>query len=130
MVINPLENRGQGSGEGRILIRDGEKERRILELLERNSFVKTEGGFFLADEEQEFDFLYHVLPELEKLVHVFGTTAVKLRLHPLSVRPAVKVDVDERTDWLEFQFEMDGIPEAEIRRIIQARRKAKIPPAA
>ncbi|BFH68240.1 hypothetical protein J27TS7_30890 [Paenibacillus dendritiformis] len=120
MVINPLEGREQTGGEGRILLRDGEKERRILELLERNSFVKTEGGLFLADEEQEFDFLYQVLPELEKLVHVFATTAVKLRLHPGPVRPAVKVDVDERTDWLEFQFEMDGIPEAEIRRIIQS----------
>ncbi|PZM64682.1 DEAD/DEAH box helicase [Paenibacillus dendritiformis] len=120
MVINPLEGRGQMSGEGRILLRDGEKERRILELLERNSFVKTEGGFFLADEEQEFDFLHHVMPELEKLVHVFATTAVKLRLYPGSVRPAVKVEVDERTDWLEFRFEMDGIPESEIRRIIQS----------
>jgi superfamily II DNA or RNA helicase len=118
IVINPLEGHGQSRGTDRILLRDGDRERRILELIERCPFGKTEGGYFMDDEEAQYDFLYHTIPQLEKLVEVYATSAVKERLHTGHSAPKVRVDVDERTDWLQFQFDLNGIPESDIRHVL------------
>ncbi|WP_047152090.1 DEAD/DEAH box helicase [Aneurinibacillus tyrosinisolvens] len=120
IVINPLEGHDQKRSIDRILMRDGERERRILELMEQSLFSKTEGGYFMHDEEAEYDFLYHVVPQLEKLVEVYATSAVKIRLHTGHTTPKVTVDIAERPDWLEFQFDMDGIPEADIRKLLES----------
>ncbi|MBW7455650.1 DEAD/DEAH box helicase, partial [Paenibacillus sepulcri] len=120
IVINALEGTGEKRGEGRILMRDGELEGQILSLMEQSAFTRTEAGYFMDDEEAEYEFLYHVIPLLEKLLQVYATTAVKTRLHTGHVPPKIRVELDERTDWLEFTFDMDGIPEADIRNLVQA----------
>lgn len=121
IIINPLEGNDQKHGTDRILMRDGEQERRILELLEQSAFAKTEGGYFMEDEEEgEYDFLYHVVPQLEKLLQVYATSAVKERLHTTHAAPKVTADVDERIDWLELRFNMDGIPETDIRNLLKS----------
>ncbi|MVP01883.1 DEAD/DEAH box helicase [Paenibacillus lutrae] len=120
IVINPLESPGQRRGEGRILMRDGDQETRILELMEEASFAKTEAGYFLNGEEEEYDFLYHIVPQLEKLVRIYATSAVKSRIYNSPAPPKVRVNVDERTDWLDFRFEIAGIPENEIRSLMKS----------
>ncbi|MBU7314806.1 DEAD/DEAH box helicase [Paenibacillus oleatilyticus] len=120
IVLNPLVEGKTQRGEGRILVRDGEKERAILELMEQSAFVKTESGYFLDGEDEEYEFMYRVLPQLEKLVEVYATSAVKVRLHTGHVPPKIRVDVDERIDWLEIKFDIDGIPEAEIRKVLKS----------
>ncbi|MBD2868913.1 DEAD/DEAH box helicase [Paenibacillus arenilitoris] len=120
IVINPLESGDRKRGSDRILVRDGEKERRILDLMERCPFAKTESGYFMEEEEAEFDFLHHVVPELEKLLTVYATSAVKVRVVTKHAPPKIVVDVDERTDWLEFKFSMDGIPESEVRSLLKS----------
>ena len=75
----------------------------------------------MDDEAAEYDFMYHIVPQLEKLLQVYATTAVKARLITGHVHPKVTVEVDEqRTDWLEFRFDMDGIPESEIRNLLKS----------
>ncbi|RAP74653.1 DEAD/DEAH box helicase [Paenibacillus montanisoli] len=120
LVINPLETESEGRTNGPILIRDGERERQILALMEGASFAKTEAGYFLGDEESEYHFLYHVVPQLEKLLTVHATSAVRTRIHTGSVPPIVKVQFNERTNWLDFKFDIEGIPEAEIRKLLKS----------
>ncbi|CAG7619202.1 SNF2 helicase associated domain-containing protein [Paenibacillus allorhizosphaerae] len=120
IVVNPLDAAGSGRGEGRILMRDGEREAQILYLMEQSDFAQTESGYFLDDEDAEYEFLYHTVPQLEKLADIYATTAVKERLYVGNTPPKVTVNVDERTDWLEFKFDLDGIPEAEIRKLLQS----------
>ncbi|WHX50766.1 DEAD/DEAH box helicase [Paenibacillus woosongensis] len=120
IVFNPLAPHDERRGESRIIMRDGDKEAQILSLMETGLFAQTESGYFLDDEDDEYEFLYRVLPELEKLVHVYATSAVKARLYTEHEPPQIRIDVDERTDWLEFKFEMQGIPEAEIKNILSA----------
>ncbi|BBI35794.1 DEAD/DEAH box helicase [Cohnella abietis] len=120
IIINPLEATGHRHQTDRILMRDGDKENQILELMDQGNFAKTESGYFMEDEDSEYDFLYHIVPLLEKLLQVYATTAVKARLYVGNAPPKIKVDVDERTDWLEFRFEMEGIPENEIRYLIRS----------
>ncbi|NRF91737.1 SNF2 helicase associated domain-containing protein [Paenibacillus frigoriresistens] len=120
IVINPLEGNEQRRGTDRILMRDGDQERRILDLMEQSAFAKMEEGYFMDGEDEEYEFLYHVVPQLEKLVSVYATSAVKIRLLTGHAPPIVKVDVDERTDWLEFKFSMEGISETEIRKLLKS----------
>ena len=120
IIINPLEGNEQRRGTDRILMRDGDQERRILELMEQSAFAQMEEGYFMDSEDEEYEFLYHVVPQLEKLVTVYATSAVKTRLLTGHSPLIVKVDVDERTDWLEFKFDMEGIPESEIRKLLKS----------
>jgi superfamily II DNA or RNA helicase len=120
IVINPLEGIGQKRGTDRILMRDGDQEGRILELMEQSSIAKTESGYFMDDEETEYLFLYHIVPQLEKLLEVYATSAVKARLHTGHAPPKVKVELDERTEWLEFKFDMEGISESDIRNLLKS----------
>jgi len=120
IVLNPLEPAQHHRGADRILMRDGEQERRVLELMEQSGFVQTEAGYFMDDEETEYEFLYRTMPRLEQLVEVYATSAVKARLYVKHAPPRISVDIDERTDWLEIRFDMSGIPEADIRRLLQS----------
>ncbi|WPS85928.1 DEAD/DEAH box helicase [Brevibacillus halotolerans] len=120
IIINPLETTSRKRDTDPILMRDGDQERRILELMENSSFVQTEAGYFMDDEEAEYEFLYHVIPVLEKLLKVYATTAVKVRLHTGHTPPKITVDVDERMQWLEFNFDMAGIPDSDIRKLLKS----------
>ncbi|MFC0272818.1 SNF2 helicase associated domain-containing protein [Metabacillus herbersteinensis] len=118
-VINPLESRERRAGS--ILIRDVEKEDEILKLMEESLFAKTDEGYYLHNEELEYEFLYHVVPKLQNLVKLYATTAVRNRIFKGNARPQIRVRIKkERTDWLEFKFEMDGIPEKHIRDVLLA----------
>ncbi|QHT59052.1 helicase SNF [Paenibacillus lycopersici] len=120
LVINPLEpERERGIG-GPILMRDGERERQILALMEGASFAKTEAGYFLGDEEREYHFLQHVVPQLEKLLTVHATSAVRTRILVGSTPPSVALTLNERTNWLDVKFDIAGIPESEIKAVLKA----------
>lgn len=121
-VIYPLEETRAPQHPRHIIIRDMETERQIIELIESSPFAKTEAGYFMSDEEAEFDFLYTVLPQLEKRMKVYATTAVKVRLQSRETLPRVKVHVSatERMNWLEFRLNMGWIPETEIRELVKS----------
>ncbi|WP_163100089.1 DEAD/DEAH box helicase [Peribacillus alkalitolerans] len=119
LVIHPLEDRDQPSRS--LILRDEEKEVEILQLMEDSLFAKTDGGYFLHNEELEYEFLYHTLPKLQKLVQIYATSAVRNRIFRENAPPKIRVKVNkERTNWLEFKFEMDGIPDKQIRELLVA----------
>ncbi|WP_281272500.1 DEAD/DEAH box helicase [Paenibacillus taihuensis] len=122
LIINPLEADKDVTNRagGLILVRDGETERRILALMEEAGFAKTEAGYFMEDEETEYQFLYHIVPQLEKLLTVHATSAVRTRIHTGGPPPKVSIKMNERTHWLEFEFDISGIPETEIRRLLRS----------
>ncbi len=120
MIINPLIADKRSRKSDRILIRDGEHERQIMALMEESKFARTEEGFFMEDEESEFEFLYELVPRLERLLTIHATTAVKTRIVAKHAPPSIRVNIDERTDWLEFKFSMEGVADAEIRKLVEA----------
>ncbi|RIW34704.1 helicase SNF [Bacillus salacetis] len=119
ITINPLEEKEIPTGN--LLVRDTQKEKEILAIMEESAFAKTEGGYILHNEELEYEFLYYMVPKLKKLAGIYATTAVRNRIHRGPSRPHIRVKVKrERMNWLEFKFEMDGIPEREIYELLQA----------
>lgn len=119
VVINPLD--GRQPKVGSMIIRDIEKEEEILNIMKESQFIQTESGYYIQNEELEYNFLHHQLPKLHQLVQVYATTAVRLRILPKTTVPKIKVrHYRERTHWLEFTFSIDGIPEEEIKDVLAA----------
>lgn len=119
LLLNPLEN--NYLVESALLVREKGKEQAILQIMEDSQFATTDEGYFMQNEELEFEFLYNALPRLQELTQVYATTAVRNRIFKGTAHPKIKVKVKkERTNWLEFKFEMTGIPEQEIRDLLQA----------
>ncbi|WP_347549119.1 SNF2 helicase associated domain-containing protein [Pseudalkalibacillus hwajinpoensis] len=120
VVIQPLESREVPTGP--MIIRDIEKEEKILKLMDESGFSKTDGGYHMQNEALEYEFLYHVVPKLQKMVQLYATTAVRNRLVRKETHPAIRVKHKkrERTNWLEFKFEMDGISDNQIQEVLAA----------
>lgn len=118
-IIQPLENRDIPTGP--MVIRDIEKEDEILRIMDDSGLSKTEGGYYLHNEELEYEFLYHIVPKLQPHCQIYATTAIRNRILPKSEHPKIRVKIKkERTNWLEFKFEMKGIADQEIREILGA----------
>ncbi|MGN1401590.1 MAG: SNF2 helicase associated domain-containing protein [Bacillus sp. (in: firmicutes)] len=118
IVINPFEPEPDVKA---LLIREEEKEDMLLELMDNSGFAKTEGGFYLQNEELEYHFLHHVVPKIQPLAQIFATTAIRNRIFRGNARPIIKIRLKrERTNWLEFKFTMDGIPDHEIRDVLHS----------
>ncbi|GIQ69121.1 helicase SNF [Xylanibacillus composti] len=122
VIFNPLEDKQRQPDSPLVVLRDLEQEQRILDLIEQCPFMKTESGYVMSEEEAEFDFLYNVVPQLEKLLKVYATTAVKVRVLKKSAVPKADVHVSpaERINWLEFRIHMGWIPETEIRSLVKS----------
>ena len=119
VVIQPLESRETPIGP--MIIRNHEKEDEILELMEHSGFTITEGGYYMQNEELEYEFLYHTAPKLQQLAQVYATTAVRTRIVRENAFPKIRVKVaKDRTDWLEFKFEMDGIGDKHIKEMLRS----------
>ncbi|WP_342512427.1 DEAD/DEAH box helicase [Sporosarcina sp. FSL K6-1522] len=119
IVMNPLTEGDLPTGS--VLVRDLEKEGDILALMKESAFTENDEGYLLHNEQLEYEFLQHILPKLQKLVKVYATTAIKNRIFRGHARPRIRVkSQEERTNWLEFKFEMEGIPNKQIREILEA----------
>ena len=84
----------------------------------------------MNDEDAEYDFLYHTIPELEKSLVVYATTAVKERVLTEPMGAKVRVEVDERTDWLELKFDMEGFGKPKSGKSSNRLKKTQISPVA
>lgn len=70
--INPFSSKGNiDLGTGKILLRDMETERAIMSLLELGDFKVADGGFYLEEEEEIFDFLKDVIPQLQNYCEIY-----------------------------------------------------------
>jgi len=119
IILNPLETREPPTNT--LLIRDLEKEYDILRLMEEAMFSQTEEGYYLQNEELEYDFLHYLVPKLQKLTQIYATTAVRSRLFKENVKPQIRIKMKkERINWLEFKFEIEGFVDKQIKEILEA----------
>ncbi|CAM3756293.1 DEAD/DEAH box helicase [Cohnella lubricantis] len=119
--INPLRpdsGRDLAAGD-RILLRDVEKEGKIMSLIERANFKYNGSELYLDDEDELYRFQFRLLPQLEKLTRVTATEVMKTALLQPLAQPKLTIDVDAHTQWLEVSFDMEGIDEEEIRDILR-----------
>lgn len=123
--LNPFAAQPGVDTGNRILVRDWERERAILGLLEKTAFINSSGTLHLHREEDIYDFIAHVLPDLHQWAEIYYADSFRR----MQVRSATAVTggvrLNEEKGLLEFSFTVDDIDQAELPGIFQALREKK-----
>ncbi|MFD0672929.1 SNF2 helicase associated domain-containing protein [Cohnella sp. GCM10027633] len=120
IVIRPLPRSDtQTSRPDVILMRDVEREHRIMSLIERAAFKFNGKDVYLDQEDDIYDFLFGLLPLLANDVAIYSTASVKDITRAEEYRPKARLDVDPHTEWLEVSFDMEGMDTEEIQKLLR-----------
>lgn len=114
-VLNFFENNTE-----KIVIRDTEKEDRILQAINKLNFLnKTKKFIFNGDDEELYNFLVEGYKEIEELGEVYYSDRFKSRR--VYKTPSINAGVKNREDgYLDFSFEIEDIPTKEYNKILAA----------
>ncbi|RDW20445.1 DEAD/DEAH box helicase [Oceanobacillus chungangensis] len=117
-LIDPFSGRKQGDV---IIIRDVEKEQQIMQLIEHANFHYNGKDLYIeADEEEMYDFLYYVMPLLDDYVELFMTAEIHHLIVENDPAPSTSVRLESTTNLLEIGFNIDGVDDSEINKILDA----------
>lgn len=117
-TINPFSPQQIDTGD-KILVRDIEGERSLMDLLEQTGFTVRGDGLHLDDEDKIFELFAEVTPKLQQMAEVFysdrlGRTAVVSRPIP---RGRVSMTAG---NLLEVDFELEGVVREELADVLLA----------
>ncbi|GAA0437812.1 DEAD/DEAH box helicase [Lentibacillus halophilus] len=116
--IDPFNGREDDDG---IIIRDVEKERTIMNLIEYAYFHYNGKQLYIeADETTLYDFLYHVLPVLDNYLELFITSDIRQLIVDHQSSPSTSVQLESSSNLLEIGFNIQGIDESEVDRVLDA----------
>lgn len=126
MAINPFSaNEKKEKGNNQILLRDIEKERKIMDLLEYGDFKVENGGFYLEEEEQIFDFINDIIPKLQDYCEIYYSESFKNIGIVGSQSLSGEMRISSDLDMLEFHFDIEGIDVSELDNIFKALKEKK-----
>ncbi len=120
IIITPLPQKAMTNARADvILMRDLDRENRIMALIERSAFKFNGKDVYLDQEDDIYDFLYDILPQLGDDVEIYATNSVKTVMHTVEYQPKARLDVDVGTNWLEVSFDMEGMDEQDIQNLLR-----------
>ena len=109
----------------KIIIRDMQKERKILSIFEGSEFKVNRDVIYLQDDDKIFEFIYSILPQLRELAEIFYSDQFK----NITVRDSAPfsggVRLNEDSDLLEFSFHCDDIDTEELKNIFSSLHEKK-----
>ncbi len=123
IVIDAMSGSTQDpEGEDRIVVRDLDRERAMMEWFENAAFRYNGKVLHIDDEEAIFYFIYYLLPELQAdpAVMVYVTDQVQPMLTHRTFSPRARFDLGSGFDWLEVTFAVDDLDPNEIRDLLAA----------
>src|SRR5699024_5107239 len=108
--------------EKMIIIRDVAKERHIMDLIEQANFHYNGKELYLKmdDDEEIYDFLYTILPDLDHYAELFLTSEIQNMIVEHEPMPSATVNVESGANLLEIGFDITGVDEEEVSELIQA----------
>lgn len=125
IMIDPLKDDMPEIDTNQILIRDIEKEQTIMNHIEQAAFKFNGHELYLNDEEQIFTFLYDFMPHLEDDLDIYMTNQVKQFLIEEQNLPNVRIEFDSSENFLEVNFDIANIDDAEIHNILHSIQEKK-----
>lgn len=118
--VDPFSPKPTDSSKERILIRDAERERNIIGLLEKAEFKIRKDLVYLEEEEKIFDFLNDILPELQRYTEVYYSDAFK-KMNIKDPRAfSGRVRLNEDLDMLQFSFSFEGVDRDELQALFNS----------
>jgi len=118
-LIDPFNGREQNDV---IIIREVEKELKIMQLIEHANFHYNGKELYLQtyEEEQLYEFLYNVLPLLAEEVDLFLTSELKYMVIEHEPTATTNVRLDSATNLLDISFDIEGVDESEVNEVLNA----------
>ncbi|MBD2848148.1 SNF2 helicase associated domain-containing protein [Paenibacillus sp. IB182496] len=119
-------SRGSGSetapaaDAGHTVIRDPVREEQVKTLLLQSGFQENGERYMLEGDEAEYHFLYNCLAHLEQVAEVYATSSVEATRVQRTPAPRVKLELDNKRNWLDVSFQMDGIDTRELTRLLRS----------
>ncbi|MGG1649776.1 SNF2 helicase associated domain-containing protein [Paenibacillus sp. NRS-1780] len=118
-LLNPLDKAGlQRTHSKTILIRNMEGENRVLHALESSRMRRNGSRWIATTDDEVYDTLYHVLPELEGLTEVYISQSARNIRYKQQSRPKIKAELTSELDWFNVSFELEGMNQQELRDIM------------
>lgn len=112
---------GQGGEAGaRIVVRDPEGERRVLDLVDDGVSEWQGDVLHIEHDDAVYHFLHDVLGALQEAAEVYVTDAVRALWAGDRMRPRVRVDLDVDSHWLDVSFDLEGIDAAEVDAVLRS----------
>src|SRR5699024_2417211 len=98
------------------------KEAQIMNYIEETNFRYNGKQLYmkLDADEDVYEFLYTILPALDEYVELYLSSAIQHMLFTEDSEPVTEVKVDASTNLLEIGFDISGVAEDEVEKIIQA----------
>jgi len=125
LVVNPFSGQNYISDPDKIVVRDTESERKIIEIFEAAEFLVDKNIIYLTDENKLFEFLRNDLPRLQELAEVYYSDAFK----NISVRfpPSFSggIRINQASNMLEFSFYYGDIDKSELEHIFSSIKEKK-----
>jgi SNF2 family DNA or RNA helicase len=123
--INPFSDEQTKRVENKIVVRDIEKENRILTYFEEMEFKVSKNYLYLDGEEKFFKFIYEIVPELQKLSQVYYSESFKnIKVKDPSLF-SIGIRLNETSDMLEISFDHQDIDRDELWRILTSLKERK-----
>ncbi|SER07625.1 DEAD/DEAH box helicase [Piscibacillus halophilus] len=118
--IDPMKPTSTYKLKDQILVREHEKEQRVMRAIEHAGFKYNGEELYLNTELEVFNFLYEQIPQLEDFVNFYLTQAVKNLLFHEVDYPTINVDYESGENYLEVNFDIGDINQEDISRLLQS----------
>ena len=124
--INPFSSKEDTvSDNNKILLRDREEENTVLNILEEGDFKVIDGGIYLDDEENIFDLVTNIIPQLQSHGEIFYSDLFKEIKIRDSAHFSGGVKINDDLDLLEFDFSIEGIDPYEVDQLFNSIKEKK-----
>lgn len=124
--INPFSSQDSNINKpGKILLRDAEKERNILRLLEKSEFKVRDGEIYIDEEEKIFNFIFNTIPKIQNLCSVYYSEGFRNIAFKNPANFSGNIGLNSDTDMLEFNFELAGTSSEELEKVFKALKEKK-----
>lgn len=117
--INPFSP--QSEKYDKILIRDLEKEDRVMDLIETAPLNIYKNQLYLnQDEYSLYEFLFHIVPKLDEIADVYITDEMKDYAYTDFSAPVTTVDIQNSNGLLEINFDLGDIDHQTVQDVLKS----------
>jgi hypothetical protein len=117
-AINPFSPVEKQHTSEKILIRDVENERIILDILGEAEFKVRNNQIYLDDEDKIFDLVNDILPRLQEYASIYYSESFKNVVIRHMPSFSGSIGFNTGNDMLEFSFDIDGIAHEELEEVL------------
>lgn len=125
IIINPFSSKYKGKSLGnKILLRDSERESKVLSILEEGYFRVVDGGIYLDEDDEIYNLVANIIPSLQKYADVYYSDefeSIKINRSDITSQ----LNINDDLNLLEFSFSLDGVNIREVDSIFKAVRDNK-----